>query len=74
MPTPTLDTRPARTDLTSRECAKLIGGTVGVLVMMAPIKAIRDAVIWIAQHDEYWEMLEASIPRAVAAISDDDAS
>lgn len=32
MTTPKLDRRPARTDLTSRECAKLIGSAISALV------------------------------------------
>jgi hypothetical protein len=45
-----LDTREARTDLTSRECSKLIGSTIGGLLLMASRKAIRDAVIWWAEN------------------------
>lgn len=41
-----LDPRPGRTDLTSRECAKLIGGTIGCLVGMASVDAVREAIRW----------------------------
>lgn len=54
-----LDTRPARNDLTSRECAKLLGGFLGGLAEMAPIEAVRDAVNWYAQHDDPWALLES---------------
>lgn len=41
---------PARADLTSRECSKLIGSVIGGLFLMAPRAAIRDAVIWWAEN------------------------
>jgi hypothetical protein len=45
-----LDTRPARTDLTSRECSKIIGSIIGGLILMAPRSALREAVTWWAVH------------------------
>ncbi len=50
MTAPKLDPRPARTDLTSRECAKLIGGTIAALVHGEgrPPEDVRAAVRFIA--------------------------
>lgn len=45
-----LDERAARTDLTSRECSKLLGSIIGGLFTMAPRQSIRDAVTWWAVH------------------------
>lgn len=53
-----LDKRPARTDLTDRECSKIIGGCIGSLAEMAPIENIRKAVRWWAETDEAWEMFK----------------
>lgn len=49
---PKLDTREARKDLTDRECAKLLGGTIGSLAQMADVKDIRRAVSWWASLSE----------------------
>lgn len=49
---PKLDTREARTDLSSRECAKLLGSTIGGLLQMAPAENVRTAIKWWAEHDE----------------------
>lgn len=54
---PTLDDAPARTDLTVRECTKIIGGLVGGLSQMAPIANVRDAVRWWADTDEAWSLM-----------------
>lgn len=53
-----LDTRPARTDLTDRECSKIIGGVIGTLMQMAPAERVRAAVTWWAETDEAWLVLE----------------
>ena len=53
-----LDTRPARTDLTSRECSKLIGGMIGTLCQMAPMENVRTAIKWWAQTDAAWSLLD----------------
>lgn len=47
-----LDKREARTDLTSRECAKLIGGMLSGLAGMARAGEIKLALSWWAQHPE----------------------
>lgn len=52
-----LTSKPARTDLTDRECTKIIGGVLGGLVEMAEIETIRAAVRWWAESDQAWEML-----------------
>lgn len=50
-----LDPHAARTDLTDRECAKLIGGTVGVLMQMAGDNEVRRALRWWAElSDDQW--------------------
>lgn len=54
----TLDTTAARTDLTSRECAKLLGGSIGGLVEMASIEDVRQAVRWWAETDAAWTLFE----------------
>lgn len=64
-----LDTREARTDLTSRECAKLLCAFIGGLVQMSDLQAVRDAVTWIATKDEYWQM-QAGILSALPAFMD----
>lgn len=50
-----LDPRPVRLDLTSRECARILGGVIGCLATMASEAAVRDAVRWWAGADEAWE-------------------
>lgn len=50
-----LDTRPARNDLTSRECAKLLGGLLASLSEQALIDDVREAVIWWAENQTAWE-------------------
>lgn len=59
-----LDSRPARTDLTTRECAKLIGSTIGGLLEMAPLENIRQAVRWWAENDEAWQVLPLGLTEA----------
>jgi hypothetical protein len=61
-----LDTRPARTDLTDRECAKLIGACLGGLVEMADVEAVRRAVIWWAVTDAAWEGFQLMKDQLVA--------
>lgn len=52
-----LDARPARMDLTSRECSKLIGALLGGLAQMADVDQLRIAVRWWAETDEAWQLL-----------------
>ena len=52
-----LNTKPARTDLTDRECTKIIGGLLGGLMEMADLDTLRAAVRWWADSDQSWEML-----------------
>jgi hypothetical protein len=50
-----LDTHAARTDLTTRECAKILGGTIGNLETMTRGSEVRDAVRWWAGlSDQQW--------------------
>ena len=50
---------PARTDLTDRECAKLIGGMLGGLTQMADVETVRAAVRWWAETDDVWKEFHA---------------
>lgn len=54
-----LDERPARHDLTSRECAKLLGGLIGGLVEMSSVEAVRDAMRFWVETEECWTALQA---------------
>jgi hypothetical protein len=54
-----LDPKPARTDLTDRECTKIIGGILGALCQMTDIETLRNAVKWWAETDELWGMFTA---------------
>lgn len=58
---PRLSPDPARTDLTDRECAKLLSAHVGGLCQMADIAVVRKAVEWIATSDEYWQWMDESM-------------
>ena len=54
-----LDPRPARTDLTDRECSRIIGGLLGSLVGNAPdVETVRRAVRWWAETDQVWVWME----------------
>ncbi len=51
-----LDEQPARTDLTSREVAKILGGLVGCLIQMTEnADVVRDAFKWWAETDAAWD-------------------
>lgn len=54
-----LDLCAARTDLTDRECAKLIGGLIGVLCQMADVETVRRSVVWWAETEEAWKFMQA---------------
>lgn len=49
-----LDSRPARTDLTDRECAKILGGLIGSLCLMTNVETVRSAVEHWAEESEAW--------------------
>jgi len=54
-----LDERPARNDLTDRECAKIIGALLGGLCQMVEsVETVRRAVKWWAEHPEAFEPME----------------
>lgn len=53
-----LDPRPARTDMTDRECAKLLGAVIGGLAQQADIEAVRRAVRWWAETEDAWTALD----------------
>lgn len=59
MPAPVLDPRDTR-ELTNRECAKLLGGTIGALCEMSDAQTVRDAVRWWAEKDEAWRTWEGA--------------
>lgn len=50
-----LDEREIRHDLTSRECATLVGAVIGGLLRMAPADDVRTAIRWYAECDEVWQ-------------------
>lgn len=54
-----LDTRPSRTDWTSREIAQLLGGIFGGLIHVSDVETIRTAVEWWASNPEAWQQLKA---------------
>lgn len=65
-----LDSQAARTDLTDRECAKLIGGTVGVLMEMADPDVVRRGLRWWANlTDAQWTEFCAAGRSVVAALT-----
>lgn len=49
--------RPARTDLTDRECTKIIGALLGGLIQMTTENELRAAVRFWAETDKAWEFL-----------------
>ena len=49
--------QPGRTDLTDRECANMIGGTLGALVRMTTPATLYRAVQWWAEHPELFKLL-----------------
>lgn len=46
-----------RTDLTSRECSRLLSSLVGGLTMLTTGEEVRKAVKWLASEDKFWELL-----------------
>lgn len=64
-----LDSRPARTDLTDRECSKLLGAMIGGLCNMADIETVRAAVRWIAETDEFWALVNAQTEQLKRAMN-----
>ena len=57
-----LDPTPIRT-FTDRECASIIGGLLGGLVQYSDVDTVRRAVLWWAETDIAWTMLERRLPR-----------
>ncbi len=52
-----LDSRPARNDLTSRECAKLIGALLNGLCEQASIDDVKLAVDWWSTNKGAWDAI-----------------
>jgi hypothetical protein len=68
-----LDTRPAR-DLTARECAKILGGTIGCLESMTRGDEVREAIRWWANlSDDQWSTYFAALREAEARLVGPDA-
>jgi hypothetical protein len=64
-----IDPRPARTDLTSREAAKFLGGIITSLLDMADEKDVRTAIRWWAElTDEQWNQTVSLCQRLQEAI------
>ena len=61
-----LSPQPARTDLTDRECAKIIGGLIGSLCLMADRDQVRKAVQWWAEQDAAWSSFPKTAQEAAA--------
>lgn len=53
-----LDSRPSRTDLTDRECAKILGGLIGSLCLMTTVETVRAAVEHWAENSEAWTAID----------------
>lgn len=74
---PTLDPRPAR-QLTSREVAKLLGGSLGSLAGLCPPDVLREAIAfyadpqYAAEHQKFFEGLWVQAVRAGHVIPEDD--
>lgn len=48
----------ARTNLTDRECTKLLSGCIGSLLQMASLDDVRNAVRWFTDNEEFWTLME----------------
>jgi hypothetical protein len=59
---PALDPTPTRTDLTSRDCASLLGGLLGSLVLVNGVEPVRAAMRFVANTDEVWDVVTARGP------------
>lgn len=55
--TPKLSDKPARMDLTDRECARFFSAIAGVLIQMAPVNDVRRGALWVANEDKFWEII-----------------
>jgi len=60
-----LTPQPARTDLTDRECARIIGGLLGSLAGMTTPATVRRAVKWWAESNDAWAAIGQIEARAV---------
>ncbi len=49
---------PARTDLTDRECTRLIGGILETFAGMTDLTTLRRAIQWWAESDDAWKMID----------------
>lgn len=47
-------------DLTSRECAKLLGGVIGGLVHLADVDEVRAAVRFWAESEDGWKAMRGT--------------
>jgi hypothetical protein len=68
-PIPDLDPRPARA-LTSREIAKVLGGTIGGLLGFCAEEDVRSAVRWLSDSDAFWTLSRVTVPRVEAAAAE----
>jgi hypothetical protein len=60
-----LTTEPARTDLTDRECAKVIGAILGGLAQMTDLATVKRAMKWWVETPAAWQMLQPKPSRDV---------
>ena len=61
MSVPMLDPRPVR-PLTSREMVKVLMCTVGGLAHFCDVETLREAVRWISETDDVWEVFRRALP------------
>jgi hypothetical protein len=67
---PELDTRPVRTDMTSREAARILSSLIGGLATLMDPQVLREAVVWIAVEDNFWRALQRIGEIAPATVSE----
>lgn len=55
-----LASMPARSDLSDREVAKVLGGFVTGMLAISDVDSVRNAVRWWAETDAAWEHLSSA--------------
>ena len=48
----------ARSNLTDRECAKIVSSLCGGLTQMTSVETVRNALRWLVETDAVWDMFE----------------
>lgn len=65
-----LDPRPARTDLTDRECTKLICGLLGSMSLMAEVETLRESLRWLVETEDIWFSFKAQRAAILSALAE----